>query len=285
MSNCGSTHGLRTPIRAFFQYISQIVWPKRRHQREGHTPTPSGDELTQDDLRRGLSRSKKARESNQASEGTKTEVEVRQFLTEARNLGTSRPQGGIAAAIEAAAAKDGQVQAPKWNGMEDYWKRVQTGCFEPTRDEEDDCDGIESCRDTSEGQESAPAPSPLYQSSEDEVEVEVTYENDGFIQQSDGQENAPTPNSLYSSGEDEDEVEVTYENASSLVAAIKKEEGQNTVPQTPSSTLAPVDSPPEQTIHERVGPRNQLQVKERLGKKQYDSPPRHSIQERRVLSS
>ena len=75
--------------------------------------------------------------------------------------------------------------------MEDYWKRVQTGCFEPTRDEEDDCDGIESCRDTSEGQESAPAPSPLYQSSEDEVEVEVTYENDGFIQQSDGQENAP----------------------------------------------------------------------------------------------
>ena len=210
---------------------------------------------------------------------------MRQFLTEARNLGTSRPQGGIAAAIEAAAAKDGQVQAPKWNGMEDYWKRVQTGCFEPTRDELDDCDGIESCRDTSEGQESAPAPSPLYQSSEDEVEVEVTYENDGFIQQSDGQENAPTPNSLYSSGEDEDEVEVTYENASSLVAAIKKEEGQNTVPQTPSSTLAPVDSPPEQTIHERVGPRNQLQVKERLGKKQYDSPPRHSIQERRVLSS
>ena len=75
---------------------------------------------------------------------------MRQFLTEARNLGTSRPQGGIAAAIEAAAAKDGQVQAPKWNGMEDYWKRVQTGCFEPTRDEEDDCDGIESCRDTSE---------------------------------------------------------------------------------------------------------------------------------------
>ena len=70
-------------------------------QREGHTPTPSVDELTQDDLRRGLSRPEKARESNQAANGTKTEVEVRQFLKEARNLGTSRPLGGIAAAIEA----------------------------------------------------------------------------------------------------------------------------------------------------------------------------------------
>ena len=135
---------------------------------------------------------------------------------------------------------------------------------------------------SSDEHESAPASSPLDQN--EEYEVEVTYfENTEPLQQTDGQESAPASGPLYQSKDEE--IEVTYENSSSLVAAIKKEEGKNTVPQTPPNTQQPktFDPAAEQSIHERS--LNQLHVKERVGRKQYDSPPRQSIQERRVSSS
>ena len=95
---------------------------------------------------------------------------MRSFLTEARKQGTSRPQGSIAASVEA-----------QLNIMESYWNDKQN----ETAKVEEECSGIETYQDSGDRQDAAPAPSPLnsgYDAREilDEMhenEIEVTNDN------------------------------------------------------------------------------------------------------------
>ena len=89
----------------------------------------------------------------------------------------------------------------------------------------------------------------------------------------------------------ESELEITTENAEAIAKTIEEEKRREIGSQTPPREQtkmhrSPIPhSPPQQSIHDRLGPKNQdksqrsTPVKERLGEKHFDSPPRQSTRE------
>ena len=200
---------------------------------------------------------------------------MRKILKERKNLGTSRSQERIAAAIEAAESdetNDRQSQAQKQKGK-DYWDNLSL-----PGDEESHCDGVESIR-SSDGQETAPAPSPLNQSDQEVVVVDVTYENEVLPQR---REIVQTSEILYGSLDDfsslrqdlifigdDEEIEITYDNTSRKFK-IKKEvdEGLNTVPKTlPSTSKARHPTQEKSVTSSREEVARRTPPKDRLGKR------------------
>ena len=187
---------------------------------------------------------------------------MRKILKERKNLGTSRSQERIAATIEAAESdetNDRQSQAQKQKGK-DYWDNLSL-----PGDEESNRDGVESIR-SSDGQETAPAPSPLNQSDKEVVVVDVTYENEVSPQR---QEIVQTSDILYGSAEDDKEIEVIYDNTGCKFK-IKEEvdEGLNTVPQTlPSTSAARHPTQEKSFTSRREEVDRRTPPKDRLGKR------------------
>ena len=247
-----------------------------QQQMDGQTPTPSGDELTkseaenspQEDIRQTLTDARRVREA----QAQPNEEDVRSFLAEARRQGTSRPQGSIAAAVEAASEKGRQAPVQNMNIMESYWNDQQNETFRPEVEKESP--GIETYQESSDGQDYAPAPSPIYTSDDARNILNEMHEN---------------------------EIEITNENVDDIAKSIENEYGQANVPQTPPGEK--YDSPPKISIRDRLGPKNQddsqrktpvkerlgatnseaqrnTPVRERIGEKPFDSPPRQTIEER-----
>ena len=104
------------------------------------------------------------------------------------------------------------------NIMELYWNDMQN----ETPEVEEECPGIETYQDSSDGQDDAPAPSPLNSSYDARELLDEMHEN---------------------------EIEVTNENADDIAKSIEEENRQANVPQTPPRD----DSPP---IRERLGPKS-----------------------------
>ena len=222
-------------------------------------------------IRKYLTASRRVREA----QAQPNEEDVRSFLAEARRQGTSRPQGSIAAAVEAAFESGRQDPAPNvnMNIMELYWNDRHNEAFRP--EVEEVCIGVETYQESSDGQEYAFAPSPIYRSDDAREILNEMHQN---------------------------EIEITNENADDIARSIENERGQANVPQTPPGEK--YDSPPRITIQDRLGPRNKddsqrttpikerlgvtnseaqrrnTPVRERLGENQFDSPPRQTIEER-----
>ena len=219
-------------------------------------------------IRKYLTASRRVREA----QAQPNEEDVRSFLAEARRQGTSRPQGSIAAAVEAASESGRQDPAPNvnMNIMELYWNDRHNEAFRP--EVEEVCIGVETYQESSDRQEYAFAPSPIYRSDDAREILNEMHQN---------------------------EIEITNENADDIARSIKNECGQANVPQTPPGEK--YDSPPRITIQDRLGPRNKddsqrmtpikeilgvtnseaqrrnTPVRERLGENQFDSPPRQTM--------
>ena len=222
-------------------------------------------------IRKYLTASRRVREA----QAQPNEEDVRSFLAEARRQGTSRPQESIATAVEAASESGRQDPAPNvnMNIMESYWNDRHNEAFRP--EVEEVCIGVETYQESSNGQEYAFAPSPIYRSDDAREILNEMHQN---------------------------EIKITNENADDIARSIENERGQANVPQTPPGEK--YDSPPRITIQDRLGPRNKddsqrttpikerlgvtnseaqrrnTPVRERLGENQFDSPPRQTIEER-----